>query len=387
YVTDLRRTFWGHTALGPHFLEYTGRGRELLIGFLMALAVIVPMNIVVAVVTLEQGMQGEVISLAFAGVFLFLVQFALYRARRYRLTRTIFRGLRFWQGGSGLLYALRVFLWAVPVLATFGIVWPFALADLERYKMRHTHYGTLNGAFTGTGAGFLKSAGWIWLVMLGPLLFAAIGFLITLDFSVGFDAIIAALSSSQALTAGNSPVNTAALGGLIATLVWAMVIGFFLYPFYQALRFRWWANGVRFGPVALESTLKPGGLYSSYALYIGSLWGAGFMLSFFIGLVSAFGALALNVPLEVTKQTPIGAGPSQELIETLTIIGVVVFYVVAALVYAALGIVVLQRLLWRTKAASLIVHNAGAIETAENRGHRSGSFGEGLADALDVGGF
>ena len=32
-------------------------------------------------------------------------QFAIYRARRYRLTRTVWRGVRFWMNGSGWAYA------------------------------------------------------------------------------------------------------------------------------------------------------------------------------------------------------------------------------------------------------------------------------------------
>jgi len=37
-------------------------------------------------------------------------QFAIYRARRYRMTRTVWRGVRFWMTGSGWNYALRASL-------------------------------------------------------------------------------------------------------------------------------------------------------------------------------------------------------------------------------------------------------------------------------------
>jgi uncharacterized membrane protein YjgN (DUF898 family) len=46
------------------------------------------------------------------GLFFYLfAQFAIYRARRYRLTRTIWRGVRFWMTGSGVSYAWRAGLW------------------------------------------------------------------------------------------------------------------------------------------------------------------------------------------------------------------------------------------------------------------------------------
>ena len=52
------------------------------------------------------------------GLFFFLfAQFAIYRARRYRLTRTVWRGVRFWMAGSGVSYAWRAGLWTLLVIA------------------------------------------------------------------------------------------------------------------------------------------------------------------------------------------------------------------------------------------------------------------------------
>ena len=41
-VTDIRRHLWSNTVIDGDAAEYTGRGRELLIGFLIALAILVP---------------------------------------------------------------------------------------------------------------------------------------------------------------------------------------------------------------------------------------------------------------------------------------------------------------------------------------------------------
>src|SRR4030081_341956 len=41
-ATDIRRHLWSNTHIDGDSAEYTGRGRELLIGFLIALAIIVP---------------------------------------------------------------------------------------------------------------------------------------------------------------------------------------------------------------------------------------------------------------------------------------------------------------------------------------------------------
>ncbi len=42
-----------------------------------------------------------------------------------RLTRTVWRGVRFWMTGSGLAYAWRAFWWGALVLLTLGLAYPF----------------------------------------------------------------------------------------------------------------------------------------------------------------------------------------------------------------------------------------------------------------------
>src|SRR5689334_15439986 len=44
-ITDIRRHLWSHTRIGDESLEYTGRARELLIGFLIALAILTPLYV------------------------------------------------------------------------------------------------------------------------------------------------------------------------------------------------------------------------------------------------------------------------------------------------------------------------------------------------------
>ena len=41
-ATDIRRHLWSNTDIDGDAAEYTGRGKELLIGFLFALAILVP---------------------------------------------------------------------------------------------------------------------------------------------------------------------------------------------------------------------------------------------------------------------------------------------------------------------------------------------------------
>ena len=44
-ATDMRRFLWSNTEIAGDSLEYTGTARELLIGFLIAIAILVPINL------------------------------------------------------------------------------------------------------------------------------------------------------------------------------------------------------------------------------------------------------------------------------------------------------------------------------------------------------
>src|SRR6202049_5282408 len=52
-ATDIRRHLWSNTHIDGDAAEYTGRGRELLIGFLFALAILVPIYLAYFIVGVE----------------------------------------------------------------------------------------------------------------------------------------------------------------------------------------------------------------------------------------------------------------------------------------------------------------------------------------------
>lgn len=104
-TTDVRRFLWANTEVAGESLEYTGTPLELLIGFLVAIAILIPVYALFFLAALDLGPLGQMSgAIAFAGLGL-IGQYAIYRARRYRLTRTIYRGVRFHQSGSAWRYA------------------------------------------------------------------------------------------------------------------------------------------------------------------------------------------------------------------------------------------------------------------------------------------
>src|ERR1041384_3877423 len=86
--TDVRRFLWNNTEIAGNHLEYIGTARELLIGFLIAIAFLVPLYAIFYLGALAAGWIGQLASVLAVLALGLLGQFAVYRARRYRLSRT-----------------------------------------------------------------------------------------------------------------------------------------------------------------------------------------------------------------------------------------------------------------------------------------------------------
>src|SRR5918997_1987269 len=100
-ITKLRRHLWANTQVAGETFEYTGTAKELLIGFLVVLAVLVPLYIAYAVLGVILEEQYAFASVPLVVIMYVLAHFGSYRARKYRASRTVFRGVRFWMKGSG----------------------------------------------------------------------------------------------------------------------------------------------------------------------------------------------------------------------------------------------------------------------------------------------
>jgi len=329
-ATDIRRHLWSHTSVNGDAPEYTGTAKELLIGFLFALAILAPIYLIYFLVGLEAERVQAFASIPLGLFFYLFAQFAIYRARRYRLTRTIWRGVRFWMTGSGVSYAWRAGLWGLLTLVTLGLALPWARAALERYKMRHTAYGDLQGRFEATGWEFFKRGWWLWLLAWPSL------------------------------------------------LVWIPLP--FIYAAFKAIEWRWWISGIRIGGVRFESNLRGGGFIDLYWKVIGwiflfslvfAAW-AGTVYGIAQALTGEGGTAAQNLAL--ASQLPV-------------IVAMAVGYVAMGLAYGVVMRVYLMRDLWLRVAASTSIYNLAAAENVVARGDTVSALGEGFANSLDVTGF
>ena len=377
-TTDIRRFLWSNTVLADESFEYTGTARELLLGFLFAIAVLVPIYVALFAASLNLGVLGQLSSVIAFVLLAVLGQYAIYRARRYRLTRTIYRGVRFHQSGSGWRYAACALFWWAMILLTLGLAYPFAQSRLERFKMRHTFFGDLPGRFVGSGWRLFFRGLLMWLIVMGPLLAS----LWVLAVSVDWPAVIAAASKGTgSSTAAEifapleaaSPDFGAKLAIAIGALVWAMLAAMFLYPVFQAMVLRWWASGLRFGEVALTSRLRTGNVYGAYARFIGLSMAYSLAVGTVMGMV--FGLVGVTL-----------ASADAQIKEIGTAVVGIVSYVIFMLGSSAIYQVTVRLALWRLIVESLDIAGIAALDRVKAQGQASSAFGEGLADALNVGG-
>lgn len=376
-ATDMRRHLWSHTAVGGDAPEYTGTAKELLIGFLFALAILAPIYLAYFLI----GVQAEIYQ-AFASVplilfFYLFYQFARYRARRYRLTRTVWRGVRFWMKGSGWLYALQAGLWMLLVMITFGLALPWCQAALERYKMKNSFYGDLAGGFDGTGGPLFRRVWWLWLPALPFMVLtyvsAAVGLVLLLQREAGMNLVNFLLPFGAVFQRPGISVTYTLL-----LLLWFS----FAYGIYAACEARWWVSGIRFGGVRFESKLTKGAFIGLYWSVIG--WSLLILLALFAWMIGVGGI----VYAMFAKAGGANADAAAVIAQSPLVIGlVVVGYLICALAFGVVVRVYLRRDMWARVVGSTVVHNLAAADNVVARGETANALGEGFADGLDIGGF
>ena len=348
--TDMRRYLWSHTVIDGESLEYTGTPVELLLGFLIAIGILIPIYAAIFVGTLELGIISRFSSLLGLTVFAMFGKYATYRARRYRLTRTVLRGVRFNQTGSGLFYAIQATLWSTANIATLGLTYPWAVANLERYKMRHTFYGDVAGKFVGSGRRLFLRGILIWIFIVAPIVGGLLSAVGTLDWpaiahalSLGKGpAILGALLKTRNFDLGVS----LGLGGIVLSIFFLVV----LYPAFQAIVMRWWLAGLQLGGASAASDLRIRRYYGAYARYAVCVVGLAFVVLFAIGIIAA---TAKALGFESMGDGHSGAGMALELAAYAS------FLLPAWTVYQ----VVVTFRLWQVAAQSMTVRG---LETLEN---------------------
>ena len=154
----IRRYLFSQTAFGNDRFAYHGTGKELYQGFLKAMLVFgLPyVSLGAAHTFLDLPRWIDLLSQALAGLVLFLyVPIAMVNARRYRCTRTSWRGIRFsFRGRTTDFLKLYVCGWGFTIL-TLGTYYPYFQTQRQAFLHSQTYFGNQRFGFTGHGSGIM----------------------------------------------------------------------------------------------------------------------------------------------------------------------------------------------------------------------------------------
>jgi uncharacterized membrane protein YjgN (DUF898 family) len=186
--TEARQRIWSAVRIDGEPLEYRGTGSELFKGFIIVfLLVLLPLGLVSLLPLLLGASRTRDVLFQFG---LFFVIFALgglaiYRARRYRLSRTRWRGIRGAMSGRSTPFAWTYIWTTVLIPFTLGWIVPWRAARLQRTLFNDTQFGDKNFVFTGT-SGPLYARYWlVWVSAIVLYFVVGIGIVMVLVAGTG----------------------------------------------------------------------------------------------------------------------------------------------------------------------------------------------------------
>lgn len=152
-ITRYRRYLWAHMRFQNERFEYAGRGLELFLGMLMAIGILIGMSIAAAFLAFICRLIHPALAVVPTfGVYVFifvLMGAARFSAQRYRLSRTLWCGIRGGMEGSALAYGWRSFLYTLLLPFTLFQTLPWMQVRLAERRINASRFGSVSFAFQG----------------------------------------------------------------------------------------------------------------------------------------------------------------------------------------------------------------------------------------------
>lgn len=311
--TRLRRFLWGNTRVDGEALEYTGTGKELFLGFLKAVVILLP---TFGALELAQVFFDEDQLLAFAAlsvlklVLVFgLIYAGTFAASRYRMSRTTWRGIRFQQLGSMWRYAGIAMLGGLLTALTLTLYGPFNRARLMRYEADNLRFGSGVFRFTGEGKTLFASYVKYW----------AIGFAATIvAMAVAYSRMTFEPEMLWDMELWANPEHAlelykAIMSAALLSLAFLLPLLFLLGLWYQARTLRFYAENLHLESLSFAAPRVTGGaifwlLFSNFLLKMISLW---LLYPVTVQRTMRFwcSRVELNGPIDFTRITQAERGP------------------------------------------------------------------------------
>ena len=352
--TRLRRYYWSSIRPGGHPLEYVGDPLEKLLGFFIAVVILAfyigVVNLILMFVSFslfDGNAPAYVVS--FLGVIP-LWFYARYRARRYVLARTRWRGIRFGVDPAAWGYAWRAMLYWALTLVSGTLLWPLMTHRLEKFRIDRTWYGDRRLHQGGTAKSLAKGLipFWIGLGLLGVMLYGTV-----LDDD--YDATVGLI------------VLAAPLLGL-------------LFAYYSVRSFRILTAAKSAGSIGFASKARTTRVIGIYVLG----YGLAATLTLILTLATAIGIFALMFVADGAEfsfddiDNLAGPGP------VIQVLGLVAYFMIF-LAWSTFRHVFVTLPLWRHYAETLTITHAEGLHEIRQRARDEHREAEGFAEALDLG--
>lgn len=252
--TDVRRHLWSQTRFQGDPLEYTGVGKELFLGFLLVLfVVLLPLAIANKALARLLG-PGSILQITLFGLVLFLIGVARYRARRYRLSRTIWRGIRAAQTGAPWLYGLKTLGFMALIPLTLGWSYPWQRIHLMRFEMSNTLFGDRRFHFNGDAAALYRRFIGAWGTFFVLTIVASVGI------GVLFSSELANFNMDSLNATDGGATNTKALAGFFMLIITPYLVALFAFAGYRAREIGYFAASTKYEGLSFAFDGKTWGL-------------------------------------------------------------------------------------------------------------------------------
>jgi len=364
-TTSLRRHYWNAMRIQGDPLEFTGTGLERLMGFLFAVIILAIylglVNILLTFVGLSY-FSGNPFALQIsilAALPLFF--YATYRARRYILARTRWRGIRFGMDDGAIGYTLKALWYWFLTIATAGLLYPYQQFMLAKYLTDRSWFGDQQFRQNGSWVGLF--AYWVWIYIVVGLM---------------------ALAVWGGLADRGNPMTM--------MIAWAVFLfGYFALMImimrYEIVAFRYMWSNRSLGEASFKSDLAPGkiiGIYvvGSLLVFVCTIVTMAVILG--AGGAAVAGALGAS-GIDLTNPDTLESLRSGDLAGSGPIIAAsVLAYLISFAFFVAYTQIFITRPVLQRKVEAMVIDNAKALTRARQRAHDEAAEAGGFADALGV---
>jgi uncharacterized membrane protein YjgN (DUF898 family) len=153
---NMRKYLYSSTYLGDYSFEFFGTGKQMFIGLLKFLAIDIVFVLGLAAINAfiipdNLSIFGTLTNFLFPIVFAPVLALFIHGANRYRMSKTLYRGIRFGYRGDRKTLVLSVVKYALLTLCTLGIYYSWFVNNVRKYIYGNTRYGNIKMEFNGNG--------------------------------------------------------------------------------------------------------------------------------------------------------------------------------------------------------------------------------------------